>query len=66
MNPINNEPIILGTLKKEKASKPLFVFIVLILVIGTCFALPYIQDYLTNGEGPIVDLYNKVIGNNLE
>ena len=64
MNPNNNDPIVLGELKKEKSSKPLFVFLVFALVLGTCFGLPYIQDYLVNGEGPIVDFYNNLMGNN--
>lgn len=36
---------VLGTLKKEKSSKPLFVIFVFILVIGFCFGLPYIKAY---------------------
>ena len=63
MNNSNNEPIVLGELKKEKSSKPFFVFLVFALVLATCFGLPYIQDYLANGEGPIVDFYNKLTGN---
>ena len=63
MNSNNNEPIVLGELKKEKSSKPFFVFLVFALVLATCFGLPYIQDYLVNGEGPIVDFYNKLTGN---
>ncbi len=62
MNSNRNEPIILGELKKEKSSKPFFAFFIFALVLTTCFGLPYIQDYLANGEGPIVDYYNKLIG----
>ena len=42
----NNEPIVLGTLKKEKSSKPVFVFIVLGILIASVFAIPYVEDYL--------------------
>ena len=45
-----NEPMILGELKKEKSSKPLFVFIVFALVLGTCFGLPYLEKYLNKEE----------------
>ena len=62
-NKNNNEPIILGELKKEKSSKPLFVILVFILVIGTCFYLLNIQYYLINGEGTIPNFYHKLVGN---
>lgn len=46
----NNEPITLGVLKKEKSSKPVFVMICFMLLLGTCFGLPYIKDYITNNN----------------
>jgi hypothetical protein len=55
----NNEPIILGDLKKEKSSKPLFVFIVFALVLGVCFGLPYIGDYLSNADNYLSSIFNK-------
>lgn len=45
----SNDAIVLGELKKEKSSKPLFVIIVFLLVLGTCFGLPYLEKYF-NGE----------------
>lgn len=42
----NKDIKVLGTLKKEKSSKPLFVIFVFILIIGFCFGLPYIKAYL--------------------
>ena len=50
ITPNNNEPIVLGELKKEKSSKPLFVAIVFILVLGTCFGLPYLEKYFNKEE----------------
>ncbi len=41
----SNEPVILGTLRKEKSSKPIFVFLVFVLIIGTTFGLPYLDKY---------------------
>ena len=38
----SNEPITLGILKKEKSSKPAFVLICFMLLVGTGFGLPYI------------------------
>lgn len=46
----SNEPITLGILKKEKSSKPAFVFICFMLLLGTCFGLPYIKDYINNNN----------------
>lgn len=46
----NNEPITLGILKKEKSSKPAFVMISFMLLLGTCFGLPYIKDYINNNN----------------
>lgn len=55
----SNEPIVLGTLRKEKSSKPIFVFVVLALIIGTTFALPYIQSYVNNPNTFLGALYYK-------
>lgn len=46
----SNEPITLGILKKEKSSKPAFVLICFMLLLGTCFGLPYIKDYINNNN----------------
>lgn len=46
----SNEPITLGILKKEKSSKPVFVLICFMLLLGTCFGLPYIKDYINNNN----------------
>lgn len=58
----SNEPIILGTLKKEKSSKPVFVIFVFILLIGTCVGLPYIKDYLLREDNEITRFYYSYIG----
>ena len=52
--------IVLGTLKKEKSSKPFLVFFIFILLIGTCLAFPYIKAYLGD-DFNLDDLLN---GNN--
>lgn len=54
----DKDVIVLGTLKKEKSSKPFFVLLVFTLIIGFCFGLPYIKAYL--GDDYTVDnLINK-------
>lgn len=53
----SNEPIILGTLRKEKSSKPIFVFFVFLLIIGITFGLPYIQKYAKNPDTIIGAIY---------
>ncbi len=58
----NNEPIVLGELKKEKSSKPLFVLFGFALLIGTIFYLPDIQRYLYYGEGVIPNFYRSIAG----
>lgn len=52
--------IVLGTLKKEKSSKPFLVLFIFILLIGTCLAFPYIKAYLGD-DFNLDDLLN---GNN--
>lgn len=64
----NNEnkdqaPVILGTLKKQKASKPIFVLFVFILLIGISFSLPYLKDYLSTSDNELIKLINKYLGN---
>ena len=49
-----NEPITLGILKKEKSSKPAFVLICFMLLLGTCFGLPYIKDYINNNNNVLM------------
>lgn len=56
------EPIILGELKKEKSSKPIFVFIVFALIIAVAFGLPYIKDYFATSNSGIAKFYNTYIG----
>lgn len=58
----NNEPIILGTLKKEKSSKPVFVFIVLGILIASVFAIPYVEDYLQDPDTLIGKIYTSIFG----
>ena len=62
----SNEPIILGTLKKEKSSKPLFVLIVFIFILGICFLLPSISDYMANNDNAITRFYNNYISGIIE
>lgn len=54
---------VLGTLKKEKSSKPLFVILVFILIIGFCFGLPYIKAYFGD-DFSLENLLNKPSTNN--
>lgn len=58
----SDEPIIIGTLRKEKSSKPIFVFIVLAIIIGITFALPYIEEYLTNPNTALGGIYSSIFG----
>lgn len=50
--------IVLGTLKKEKSSKPFLVLFIFILLIGTCLAFPYIKAYLGD-DFNLDDLLNR-------
>ena len=56
------EPIVLGQLKKEKSSKPIFVLLVFALLIGTCFGLPSIKKYLATNENDLTRFYHTYIG----
>ena len=56
------EPIVLGQLKKEKSSKPIFVLLVFVLLIGTCFGLPSIKKYLATNENDLTRFYHTYIG----
>ncbi|MDD4705891.1 MAG: hypothetical protein PHS24_01585 [Bacilli bacterium] len=58
----SNDPIILGTLRKEKSSKPIFVFIVFLLILGTTFGLPYIQKYAKNPDTIMGAIYGMFFG----
>lgn len=50
--------IVLGTLKKEKSSKPFLVLFIFIILIGTCLAFPYIKAYLGD-DFNLDDLLNR-------
>ena len=50
--------IVLGTLKKEKSSKPFLVLFIFILLIGTCLAFPYIKAYIGD-DFNLDDLLNR-------
>lgn len=58
MNSDNKDAIVLGTLKKEKSSKPIFVIFVFVFLIGTCLAFPYIKA-LIGDDFTLDDLLNK-------
>ncbi len=53
----SNDPIILGTLRKEKSSKPIFVLFVFLLIVSATFGLPYIQKYMKNPNTVIGQIY---------
>ena len=63
MNNDNKDAIVLGTLKKEKSSKPVFVIFVFVFLIGTCLAFPYIKA-LIGDDFTLDDLLNKNNKNN--
>lgn len=54
----DDDVIVLGTLKKEKSSKPFLVLFIFILLIGTCLAFPYIKAYLGD-DFNLDDLLNR-------
>ncbi len=54
----HNEPVVLGTLRKEKSSKPVFVFIVFTIILGVCFGLPYLEDYFGNPNSFLGSIFN--------
>lgn len=58
MNNENKDVIVLGTLKKEKSSKPIFVVFVFVFLIGACFAFPYIKSYFGD-DFTLNDLLNR-------
>ena len=58
MNSENKDVIVLGTLKKEKSSKPIFVIVVFVFLIGTCLAFPYIKA-LIGDDFTLNDLLNR-------
>ena len=57
----NSQPIVLGELKKEKSSKPFLAIIIFTLLLGTCFGLPYIKEYLNTENNSVTDFYRKYI-----
>lgn len=54
----DDDVIVLGTLKKEKSSKPFLVLFIFTLLIGTCLAFPYIKAYLGD-DFNLDDLLNR-------
>ena len=57
----NSQPIVLGELKKEKSSKPFLAIIIFALLLGTCFGLPYIKEYLNTENNSVTDFYRKYL-----
>ena len=57
----NSQPVVLGVLKKEKSSKPFLAIIIFALLLGTCFGLPYIKEYLNTENNSITEFYQKYI-----
>ena len=57
----NSQPIVLGELKKEKSSKPFLAIIIFALLLGTCFGLPYIKEYLNTENNSVTFFYRKYI-----
>ena len=57
----NSQPIVLGELKKEKSSKPFLAILIFALLLGTCFGLPYIKEYLNTENNSVTDFYRKYI-----
>ena len=53
-----NTPVVLGTLKKEKSSKPIFVLIVFTLMITMVFMFPNIKKYMATNDNAITRFYN--------
>ena len=62
----NSQPIVLGELKKEKSSKPFLAIIIFALLLGTCFGLPYIKEYLNTENNSVTDFYRKYIRKSFE
>src|SRR5574344_1640594 len=58
----NKEPVVLGELKKEKSSKPIFVILCFALLLGTCFGLPYIKNYLNTEDNSFTRFYRSIFG----
>lgn len=56
----NSQPVVLGELKKEKSSKPILAIIIFALLLGTCFGLPYIKDYLNTENNKVTELYQTI------
>ncbi len=58
MNNDDKDVVVLGTLKKEKSSKPIFVIVVFVILIGSCLAFPYIKTYFGD-DFTLNDLLNR-------
>jgi len=54
------EPIVLGELKAQKSSKPIFVLITFIILGGILFSLPLITGVLLDDNNPIGRLYQSI------
>ena len=57
-----NEPIILGVLRKEKSSKPFLAVFILVIILSVCFGLPYIEDYLKDSDNILGTIYDMFLG----
>ena len=55
------EPVVLGRLKKQKSSKPAFVIICFMLLLGTCFGLPYIKDYINSKNDSFAIMVREIL-----
>lgn len=61
-----NTPVVLGTLKKEKSSKPIFVLVVFTLMITMVFMFPNIKKYMATNDNAITRFYNSYLKSFLE
>lgn len=55
------EPVVLGRLKKQKSSKPAVVIICFMLLLGTCFGLPYIKDYINSKNDSFAIMVREIL-----
>ncbi len=61
-----NTPVVLGTLKKEKSSKPILVLVVFTLMITMVFMFPNIKKYMATNDNAITRFYNSYLKSFLE
>lgn len=61
-----NTPVVLGTLKKEKSSKPFLVLIIFALLITTVFMFPNIKKYMATNDNAVTRFYNSYLKSFLE